>query len=152
MIWATARNLPTRSGKLDPLEDHGRGLEKRHGDESSRGNQKFKTGGGGEGRAYFHLGLEGQRNFDIPVTQFMSVIGRYLGWSKIKSNWFEVEVKDGEAHFKGRGLGHGVGMCQWGAKGMADLGKKFNEILFSLFSGYEFDSTVRTRVLVIKPS
>jgi stage II sporulation protein D len=83
----------------------------------------------------FTLALEGQRNFDIPVTQFMSVIGRYLGWSKIKSNWFEVEVKDGEAHFKGRGLGHGVGMCQWGAKGMADLGKKFNEILFHYFPG-----------------
>jgi stage II sporulation protein D len=83
----------------------------------------------------FTLALEGQRNFDLPVTQFMSVVGRYLGWSKVKSNWFEVEVNEGEARFKGRGLGHGVGLCQWGAKGMADAGKKFDEILFHYFPG-----------------
>lgn len=29
----------------------------------------------------------------------------------------------------GRGWGHGVGMAQWGARGMADKGKKYNEIL-----------------------
>jgi len=81
----------------------------------------------------FTLALEGKRNFDLSVTQFMSVIGRYLGWSKIKSNWFDAEVKDAEAHFKGRGLGHGVGMCQWGARGMAEAGKKFDEILFHYF-------------------
>ena len=31
--------------------------------------------------------------------------------------------------FKGRGWGHGVGMCQWGAKALAEQGKTYREIL-----------------------
>lgn len=77
----------------------------------------------------FKVALEGKRNFTLPTMEFISVVGRYLGWSKLKSNWFTVEVQDGEASFKGRGLGHGVGLCQWGARGMAEAGKKFPEIL-----------------------
>jgi stage II sporulation protein D len=46
-----------------------------------------------------------------------------------------VEVKEGTAHFKGKGLGHGVGFCQWGAKGMAEAGKKFPEILQHYYPG-----------------
>ncbi|MFO1520440.1 MAG: SpoIID/LytB domain-containing protein, partial [bacterium] len=85
------------------------------------------------GGRIFTLAFDGKRHFELPVNQFMSVMGHYLGWGKIKSNWFEVEVKDGEAHFVGRGLGHGVGLCQYGAKGMAEAGKKFDEILFHYF-------------------
>jgi stage II sporulation protein D len=91
--------------------------------------------GWGEGGRSFTLALKGRRSLIIPAIDFVSVIQRYLGWSQIKSNWFDVEVKEGEAHFKGRGLGHGVGFCQWGAKGMAEAGKKFDEILFHYFPG-----------------
>ena len=31
--------------------------------------------------------------------------------------------------FEGKGYGHGVGMSQWGAKGMAELGYSYEEIL-----------------------
>jgi stage II sporulation protein D len=31
--------------------------------------------------------------------------------------------------FAGKGYGHGVGMCQWGANGMAKNGKTYREIL-----------------------
>jgi stage II sporulation protein D len=31
--------------------------------------------------------------------------------------------------FTGKGYGHGVGMCQWGANGMAKNGKTYREIL-----------------------
>jgi stage II sporulation protein D len=37
--------------------------------------------------------------------------------------------------FRGAGFGHGVGMCQLGAIGMADTGKKFREILDHYFRG-----------------
>ena len=37
--------------------------------------------------------------------------------------------------FTGRGWGHGVGMCQWGAKGMADAGKTCAEILDQYYPG-----------------
>ncbi len=83
----------------------------------------------------FEVALEGKRNFTLPALSMMSVVGKYLGWSQLKSNWFEVDVKEGTAHFVGKGLGHGVGFCQWGAKGMADDGKKFPEILQHYFPG-----------------
>ena len=47
----------------------------------------------------------------------------------LRSSLFVVEVKDGEAVFRGAGFGHGVGMCQTGAVGMAEVGKKYREIL-----------------------
>ena len=83
----------------------------------------------------FSVALEGKRNFTIPTLDLMSVVGRYLGWSQLKSNWFKVEVKEGTAHFEGKGFGHGVGFCQWGARGMAEAGKKFPEILQHYYPG-----------------
>ncbi len=35
--------------------------------------------------------------------------------------------------FEGRGWGHGVGVCQWGARGRALAGQKYDEILRSYF-------------------
>lgn len=37
----------------------------------------------------------------------------------------------------GRGNGHGVGLCQWGALGQAKAGKSFREILASYYAGSE---------------
>ncbi len=54
---------------------------------------------------------------------------RIFGYSEIKSTWFTVKMEGGEIAFDGRGYGHGAGMCQWGAKGMADEGKTYLEIL-----------------------
>jgi stage II sporulation protein D len=54
---------------------------------------------------------------------------KYLGYSNLKSTWFEVKLSGGNILFNGRGYGHGVGMCQWGAKGMADEGRPYTDIL-----------------------
>lgn len=56
-----------------------------------------------------------------------------FGWNKLKSSWFTVERKNGSFHFKGHGLGHGLGMCQWGAKRLAQDGKSAEEILHHYF-------------------
>lgn len=37
--------------------------------------------------------------------------------------------------FEGRGWGHGVGMCQWGAKGQADLNRSYRTILSFYYPG-----------------
>jgi stage II sporulation protein D len=37
--------------------------------------------------------------------------------------------------FYGRGWGHGLGLCQWGAKGMAELGKNYRQILHFFYHG-----------------
>ncbi|MFA4875366.1 MAG: SpoIID/LytB domain-containing protein [bacterium] len=54
---------------------------------------------------------------------------RIFGYSEIKSTWFDAKLDSGQITLVGRGYGHGVGMCQWGAKGMADEGAKYGEIL-----------------------
>ena len=48
--------------------------------------------------------------------------------------------KDHFLLFNGYGAGHGVGMSQWGAKGMAEKGASFREILKHFYSGVEIKS------------
>lgn len=43
--------------------------------------------------------------------------------------------KDGELLFAGMGYGHGVGMSQYGAKGMAEAGYNYKEIIEYYFTG-----------------
>lgn len=60
-------------------------------------------------------------------------IRRLLGG--LKSTLFEI-TRDGDAFvFRGAGFGHGVGMCQMGAIGMADAGKSHVDILKHYYRG-----------------
>lgn len=54
---------------------------------------------------------------------------RIFGYQNIKSTWFEANLRGGSISFTGRGYGHGVGLCQWGAKGMAEEGIGYRDIL-----------------------
>jgi stage II sporulation protein D len=60
---------------------------------------------------------------------------RMIGYDTLKSTMFAVVVDAPWARFSGRGYGHGVGMCQWGAKGMADLGHTARQILEFYYPG-----------------
>lgn len=52
-----------------------------------------------------------------------------LGFSELKSTAFEM-ARAGDGYiFTGHGYGHGVGLCQWGARQMAKAGQGFREIL-----------------------
>jgi stage II sporulation protein D len=47
-------------------------------------------------------------------------------------------VKRGDMfEFSGRGWGHGVGLCQWGAKEMGEKDKNYHEILKFYYPGTE---------------
>ena len=52
-----------------------------------------------------------------------------MGPNLIKSTLFAMEHMGNRIKFYGRGWGHGVGMCQWGAKGMAERGANYRQIL-----------------------
>jgi stage II sporulation protein D len=39
--------------------------------------------------------------------------------------------------FTGRGWGHGVGMCQYGAFGLARMGVKYDDIIRHYYTGVE---------------
>lgn len=54
---------------------------------------------------------------------------------RLPSNDFEAEVGGSEVMFRGRGFGHGVGMCQWCVKGMADRGYPWREIVPRFYPG-----------------
>ena len=61
-----------------------------------------------------------------------------LDSTKLKSTLVsEVGVDNGKVTFKGRGYGHGVGMSQWGAYGMAEQGAKAQDIVLHYFRDVE---------------
>jgi len=60
-----------------------------------------------------------------------------VGPNELRSTKFEASIKYGSLIIDGHGWGHGVGMCQWGAFGMASQGKKAGEILTFYYPGSE---------------
>ncbi len=75
-----------------------------------------------------------RRTITMRADRFRSL----LGYQKIWSTNFKVVRKGGKFIFTGKGSGHGVGLCQWGAYGMAKAGKTYHEILRYYYSGVEF--------------
>jgi len=57
-----------------------------------------------------------------------------LGSTKMRSTLLNtLSVRAGKVRISGRGYGHGVGMSQWGAYGMAQAGKSAEEIVAHYF-------------------
>jgi len=64
-----------------------------------------------------------------------------LGYDRVRSLAFDVSpTSDGGAHLTGRGLGHGAGLSQWGAKEMADSGQDYKAILGHYYPGTELQT------------
>jgi stage II sporulation protein D len=60
-----------------------------------------------------------------------------IGPNELRSTKFDVSVALGQLIIRGRGWGHGVGMCQWGAYGQAKQDKSVDEILKYYYPGAE---------------
>jgi len=60
-------------------------------------------------------------------------IGRRLGWDAVPSNNFTTHRQGGKVILEGVGQGHGVGLCQRGARNMAKQGSDFRAILNHYF-------------------
>ena len=58
-----------------------------------------------------------------------------VGYDVIKSTRFSVSLSGSVYTFKGNGWGHGVGMCQWCTKGMADQGITHEKMLEHFYPG-----------------
>ena len=79
------------------------------------------------------LGSTGKSDF-LRAEDFRLSVDR--SGNKIKSTIFQiVNWGDKWAFMSGRGYGHGVGMCQCGAEGMARAGKKARQILRFYYPG-----------------
>lgn len=118
--WETSVDAGTA---LEWLESHGREIEQiRDAEVSSRGKS---------GRA-IDLDIEGTDGRSTRVEHELNIRRLFGG---LKSGLFEMKLEHGDDgavqtfHFKGAGYGHGVGMCQTGAIGMAASGRSYRDIL-----------------------
>jgi len=65
-------------------------------------------------------------SLDVPATWFRF----WVGTTKLKSTVFQIlPAKNGAFVLRGKGYGHGVGLCQWGAKVAGERGKTHAQIL-----------------------
>jgi stage II sporulation protein D len=54
-----------------------------------------------------------------------------------KNNQIRIATSDLKYRFHGQGFGHGLGMSQWGARALADLGYDYKKILQYYYVGVE---------------
>lgn len=91
-----------------------------------------------EGRVRNVNFLTNEKTLPVSIAEFMTVMGHRFGWNSIKSNNFDCILNGNSILFEGKGLGHGVGMSQWGAASMAVQGASYRKILEYYYedSGY----------------
>jgi stage II sporulation protein D len=68
------------------------------------------------------------------------LMDRTQGWSAIPSNSYQVSTGARGVTLHGQGQGHSLGLCQYGAAGMAADGASFNEILRHYYPETELTS------------
>ena len=68
-----------------------------------------------------------------------------VGYTIIPSTQFAIESIGRDVVLSGFGAGHAVGMCQWGAKELAELGYPFSTILQYYYPGTELQNMSLTK-------
>jgi len=71
-----------------------------------------------------------------------------VGYTVIPSTQFEVESIGAEVVFAGYGAGHAVGLCQWGAKELAELGYSYSSILQYYYPGTELHNAALSQLMM----
>ncbi len=79
--------------------------------------------------------LHGSSRSTIRGTQFRSAVTAQMGVTSVRSTLFDATRQGDTYVLTGKGFGHGVGMSQWGAHGMAKQGKNAREILAFYYPG-----------------
>ena len=82
------------------------------------------------------IGLYSDRQLiRLPANSFRRLLNRSYGSEVLPSTLFTVSREGQRFIVAGRGWGHGVGLCQWGAIEMAREGKNYRQILQHYFPG-----------------
>jgi stage II sporulation protein D (peptidoglycan lytic transglycosylase) len=71
----------------------------------------------------------------LSASSFRFAVDRALGWNQMRSDWYSLTLSGADLEIRGRGYGHGVGLCQAGAFEMATQGRSDKEILSFYFPG-----------------
>ena len=88
---------------------------------------------GGRPREFILHGAYGECR--VASSELRSVINRALGGDTLLSADFEAASNGEMMVFAGRGYGHGVGLCQWGANAIAAAGSTAAEVLEHYYPG-----------------
>ena len=68
-----------------------------------------------------------------------------VGYSIVPSTQFTIDAVGNDIVLSGYGAGHAVGMCQWGAKELGELGYPFSTILLYYYPGTELQDMSTTK-------
>ncbi|MFO0728858.1 MAG: SpoIID/LytB domain-containing protein [Myxococcota bacterium] len=79
------------------------------------------------------LATVGKKTVELSAKQVRAA----LGYMVMMSDRFTATTTEGRVEIEGVGFGHGVGMCQWGARGQAERGLGHVEILEHYYRGAE---------------
>lgn len=71
----------------------------------------------------------------VSASNFRLAVGRALGWDKVRSDFYQLKDLGESIVFRGRGQGHGVGLCQAGADNMGQQGRSYRDILSFYYPG-----------------
>jgi len=82
-----------------------------------------------------HVVSGGGDSRDIDGHHFYSRATAVLGYKVVPSSFFDIVPANGGYVLSGHGVGHGVGMCQWGAQGRARAAQDAATILAAYFPG-----------------
>jgi stage II sporulation protein D len=90
------------------------------------------------------ISITGNRERTISGWEFKLIVGRALGWNLLKSSRFTISHSGSAFVFRGRGFGHGLGLCQEGAHVMAQRGHTYRQILTKYFPGTNLGPRITT--------
>jgi stage II sporulation protein D len=75
---------------------------------------------------------------DVWIQKFREI----LGFDKVRSLKFTIAKDELGLVLEGKGFGHGVGMCQWGAKKLGDEGATYQKILSHYYPKAKISKTI----------
>jgi stage II sporulation protein D len=73
---------------------------------------------------------------DLFANKFRNIVDPHLIRSTL---WTGLSKLDGSWQVHGKGWGHGVGLCQWGMKNLAEKNMSYGQILRFYYHGVEVD-------------
>ena len=95
--------------------------------------------------------LRGSRDRIVRGWDFKLIVGRTLGWQRIKSSRFDLSRTGRVYRFRGNGFGHGLGLCQDGAHTLARRGKNYRQIIDHYFPRTSLQSRLHPVVATKSP-
>jgi stage II sporulation protein D len=95
------------------------------------------TDASGRARAFSLVAQQGSTQ--VKATAFRLRVGVRTMPSLLVTRVGQPDAASPTVAIEGGGLGHGVGLCQWGARGLALQGASYRDILRSYFPGTDID-------------